>query len=927
MKSLQIWIRARQLFEVALELPKLGRETYLKDAWANDPELQSLVEQLFSLYEQQDDFLETPAIQVLFDTVLAEEPEAKVWLPVSENQQIGPYRIMKPIGSGGMSTVYLAERTEGSITHQVALKLMLWDASATELLRRFQVERQILATLNHPNIVRVIDSGITERGQPYLVTDYVEGLAIDRFCNERRPDIDARLRLFRQVCDAVSHAHQNLVVHRDLKPSNILVTAEGVPKLLDFGIAKLLREGADQTRTNMRSLTPSYASPEQIKGEPIGVANDVYTLGVLLYELLTSQSPYPGLKSTPYLIAQIICESEPLPLSQVAPKFARQLTGDLDTIVLKALRKEPNRRYASVEQFSEDIRRHLGGLPVGARKDTLWYRTTKFLKRNFIAVGAGTLAIVSLLGGLGATAYQAQVARHRFEQLRKLSNSFLFEFHDAIAELPGAIPARKLVVSRALEYLDSLASEARDDESLQLELATAYRKVGDVQGYSHQPNLGNRTGAIASYRKMLAILEPLSHRSPTKEAVQHSLADGLGHMGVVLLFTGHTAEAAERCRSAVQILESLAKNHPQETRLLSDLAYAYNNLGYVTRDTDPTASLRSFLNTRTINLKLLALKPGDFAVWHYLANDHLHLGIAQRDSGELEAAATSFGKALTLLKGLLLRKHERTKSTSRLAIVYLELGVVHLRMGRALQAIADFNRYLLLLQVLVKEEPKNADLISQLSIAYFSLGDAQLLLNEPARALKDYRHALAWNERLATVDPKNTNFLEHQTLAWIGIARASQSLGNSRVASEKFTQAIGILQGVTKADPATLLMQAELANALFYRGKFRASLPKHDGAADDLQAAFALRELLEKRKPMELKNRAHLAEIAFTLGNLYGSSTSKEQMKHPQACDWYQRAEFRWQVLRNRHYLWGQYAEESAATAQEVARCTEIRHG
>ena len=416
----------------------------------------------------------------------------------SKGYRLGAWAIVREVGRGGMGAVYLAKRADGEFEKEVAIKVLKRGTDTEEVLRRFRAEREIVARLDHPNIARLLDAGTTDDDLPYFVMDYVKGKPLTEYANEHQLSIAERLKLFRVVCGAVSYAHQNLVIHRDLKPGNILVTERGEVRLLDFGIAKLVQqtdaEQCDVTLADLRLLTPEYASPEQIKGEPVTTASDVYSLGVLLYELLTGERPYKLTKRTTDEITRAICEQEPQKPSTVAKNDGRSklqvpssklLRGDLDNIVLKALRKEPVRRYPSVEQFSEDLRRYLEGLPVRARKDTVGYRTGKFVRRHKIGVAAVAMIVLVLLGGIIATTREWREAKAerakaeaRFDILRKSSRTMISEIHGALQNLSGTLEARKLLLQRATEQLDALAAEAGDNMRLQLDLATAYQNIG-----------------------------------------------------------------------------------------------------------------------------------------------------------------------------------------------------------------------------------------------------------------------------------------------------------------------------------------------------------------------------------------------------------------------------------------------------------------
>ena len=425
------WARVKELFEAAVELDSNQRAAFLDKECGGDESLRVEIESLLKSDELTGDFIEEPAFAIPGDLFPDNGEEPFV------GRHFGAYQVIREIGRGGLGAVYLAARADDEYRKQVAIKVIRRGLDTDDIIRRFRNERQILAQLDHPNIARLIDGGTTDDGLPYFVMEYVNGEPINAYCDANALPTTERLTLFRKVCAAVTYAHQNLVIHRDLKPSNILVTQSGEPKLLDFGIAKLLGTGDElftQTIPALRVMTPEYASPEQVKGEKIMTTSDVYSLGVLLYELLTGQRPYRLKTRTPEEIARAITEQEPerpstavthagsSPQSAIRnPKFLR---GDLDNIVLMAMRKEPARRYSSVGQFSEDIRRHLTGLPVVARKDTVAYRTSKFVNRHRIGVAAASLVLLSLLGGIVATLIQVRTA-HRERAKAEAISGFL----------------------------------------------------------------------------------------------------------------------------------------------------------------------------------------------------------------------------------------------------------------------------------------------------------------------------------------------------------------------------------------------------------------------------------------------------------------------------------------------------------------------
>ncbi|HMB89835.1 MAG TPA: serine/threonine-protein kinase, partial [Rhodothermales bacterium] len=436
--------RFERLFKAAQMHPPGERTAFLDAACADDPTLRQELESLLAADDEAEAeaFMGTPAASLTggFSEGVAASPSHDTLI----GQQVGAYMVRRRLGSGGMGDVYLAERSKPFRSY-VAIKIIRRGMDTREVLLRFEMERQILAALNHSHIARLLDGGMTDDGLPYFAMEYVEGEPITAYCDKNRLNVEERLHLFQVVCQAVQFAHQNLIIHRDLKPSNILVTKEGTVKLLDFGIAKLLNPGMSPvtmpvTRTELRLMTPEYASPEQVRGEPLTTASDEYSLGVILYELLTGHRPYRLTQRTQAEIIEAVCQQDPERPStrvtkteqirradgtteEITPetvgslravpveRLRRRLKGDLDNIVLMALRKEPDRRYESAAALGQDLERYLAGQPVMAHRDTRSYRLRKFVQRHRVAVVAGIVVLVSLVGGLGTTLWQASEAR------------------------------------------------------------------------------------------------------------------------------------------------------------------------------------------------------------------------------------------------------------------------------------------------------------------------------------------------------------------------------------------------------------------------------------------------------------------------------------------------------------------------------------
>ena len=543
---------------------------------------------------------------------------------------IGPYRLERLLGRGGMGAVYLARRADGHFDQQVAIKLIDLPL-ATDLFReRFRFERQILAGLAHPFIARLLDGGVTEDGEPYLAMEYVEGVSITRYCEQHRLSLRDRLMLFAKVCGAVQFAHQNLVVHRDLKPDNILVAADGAPRLLDFGTAKLLipPTGAAPgfTQHGIQSFTPQYASPEQVLGEPITTACDTYSLGVLLYVLLAGVPPYTMLEFTTAEMLRVICSQRPVkPSSAVAPPDRPTLAidADLDAIVLKALRKEPHQRYPTVEQLEADIHAWLGGQPVLARRGTWRYRAGKFIRRNKVPLAAAALLVVSVAGGVAGVMSQSRAANRqrqraeaRSEDLRQLSNSLLSEIDDAIKELPGSTPVQRLLVQRVLDHLDRMSRDAAGDRFTQLDLINAYTRLGNLQGNPYDQNIGDPSGALTSLGKALGIAGSLAAASSKDPVTLAATARAQQSRGEVLFGIGRTPEAIVSMRAAVAAFDACAAASGATADQMADAASAAGALGDqlgpggVAGLGDTAGALAAYRQSLELSHQALAREPG-----------------------------------------------------------------------------------------------------------------------------------------------------------------------------------------------------------------------------------------------------------------------------------------------------------------------------
>jgi serine/threonine protein kinase len=543
----------RSLFDKVVDLAPIDRANFLRDLQFKSPLQYKELRNLLLAHEGPSAFF---------------EQDGGIWSQVVPTdftgRRFGAYSIVKEIGRGGMGAVYAATRADEAFHKTVAIKLI----SGIVLSDSFRRERQILAQLEHPNIARLLDGGATDDGLLYLIMEYVDGKPLDKYIEEHRLGVEEILKVFLQVASAVSFAHRNLIVHRDLKPSNIMVTEQGEVKLLDFGIAKVLDPNRDETTTVAVRLTPEFASPEQIRGESISTASDVYSLGVLLYHSLTAGArPYRCTSQAVPDIMQAVLDGEPPKPSSVAPiMVAKKLKGDLDNIILKAMAKEPERRYASVEQLREDIERHLTGRPVVARGAQWSYRAGKFIRRHHFAVGATALIMLSVGSGVISTMQQRAAAESRYQSVRSLATAILFEVNESLKTVPGALPARKQAVLAAVKHLEALADRSGNDPSLNEDLASAYEQTAEIMSSLFETP---RDGAAMAAP---ALVRAIELREKLPESLK--LAETLRQLGNNHLVQGQKAQAVAAYRHSI----GTAEKQPEGEARNRAIGLAHSNL-------------------------------------------------------------------------------------------------------------------------------------------------------------------------------------------------------------------------------------------------------------------------------------------------------------------------------------------------------------
>jgi serine/threonine protein kinase len=800
------WKRVQDLFLEAADLDPKRRPAFLDAACGADRELRQEIESLF-----QYDTSETQPLTAAVNEAVESLSEARTMT----GRRIGPYRLTELLGSGGMGDVYLAVRDDGQFEMRVAIKFVRAGLDSRVALERFRHERQILARLDHPYIAKLLDGGTDEDGRPYLIMEYVEGTPIHAYCAARQFTAEQKCELFIKVCEAVGYAHRSLVIHRDLKPGNILVTGDGVPKLLDFGIARLLtpEDPATGTKTIFspgvlaRPLTPDYASPEQVRGEPLNTTTDVYSLGAVLFELLTGARPHEIGSYTTNEIERAVCLEEVRKPSAKAPgQAAKRLAGDLDNIVLMALRKEPQRRYQSAAELKEDLQRHLKGLPVRAREDTTWYRTGKFMRRHRFSVMASALVALALVGGIISTnlerrradeqrdaaiaeraeaeaqrriavrehrtaeeqrdaaiaarqvaeakSAEADVQRRRAEEraqaLMSLANESLLKIHDEIAVLPGAIEVRKRLVENTLQYLDRMYQRSGDDPRLNDLVIKSYIGIAGVQGSIYRPSLGDFTGALQSFRKAEAILNATLPRHPReKELLLDAVAIFQGE-GDLLRSQGREPDGVESYSKGAEAAGKLAKLFPEDRLAMLQPAIMHHALALILAGSGDKRASQHVESEIAIYSKLLARNPADEEVVQSLASAYL-VAATEAASQNRVPDALSYARTAVETREALARKHPDDVLYQRsLLMAYGRMGdlsggggVLAQNAGDRDGAVRNYRLALAIAERLHAADSKNNLASSDLQMVLTRLGQALDGSDEIDESLASLRRAEA----------------------------------------------------------------------------------------------------------------------------------------------------------------------------------------
>jgi eukaryotic-like serine/threonine-protein kinase len=911
------WSQKKKLFHAAVELAPEDREAFLTLSCGNDDLLRRDVSALLTAHECAGDFMHKPALEA-GGLVTNEEIHNP---PAFTGQRIGSYRTIRELGRGGMGTVYLAARSDESFDKLVALKLIKRGMDSDAIIKRFVMERQILAHLDHPNIARLIDGGTTGDGLPYFVLEFVDGMTITRFCDQYRLNTTERVKLFRQVCGAVQFAHQNLIVHRDLKPSNIIVTADGTPKLLDFGIAKLLSgaSSTEATATIHRALTPEYASPEEFRGLPVTTSGDVYSLGVVLYELLSGHRPFTFESRLADDVVRKITTSQPIKPSVIISrieaarqtdaephshtpdeisrvrdgnldKLRRRLVGDLDNILLKALRKEPERRYASVVEFSEDLRRHLDGLPVLARSDTLSYRTSKFITRHKASVAAALIVVLTLIAATLLTGWQARVAQQgraraerRFGEIRKLSNSLVTEVQSSLTTVPGTASTQRLLAKKSLDYLDALAQDEDRDVGVLGELALAYLNVGSLQAWT----LFDNAGALQSYQKAVAIQRQRVLLAPNNPTTKKDLAFGIFKLSEAYEGLSRHEELFQACDEIIQLQKTLLAGDPDNQDLLGGLGGSYERRGgflrTFKRGEEAKADFHSALVSIQRQIKLGRETARDPQARVNLSFAYIQQGSALNDLGELQNAADSYQSA-----------------------------------GQIAQDV-------------YRENPELIQALRVVSSSHNRRGDALTALGDYRGALDDYRYALKTVTEARAGNPNSSELSYNEAKDTVKVGIALYKIGEESESFELVRKGLALSRKYMTEDrnrSATIIYGTELfqQSADFLAGKGRQT-----EAIAVYQEALQMLERLASETSQDSGVRNLIANYKAATGDIYASFDLKTRTINPtsqtallQARREYQQSLDTLRTLQEQSFSFSDLEVRLAEVSQKLSACDAL---
>lgn len=869
------WREIEDCFDRVADLSADARNRVLADV---DADVRDEVQSLLACHDRPANFLQDA---IGDQAKIIVQGSTENWI----GKRLGPWRINGVLGQGGMGTVFDAGRDDEHYKQRVAIKLVKLEMDSELGRSRFVRERQILAALHHPFIAKLLDGGATADGLPYLVMEYIDGRPLLDYAREHDLSVEQRVRLFRDILSAVAFAHQKLIVHRDLKPSNILITPEGTPRLLDFGIARLLEQDLDNAmpaETLMVSglMTPGYASPEQVRGEPVAPASDIYSLGTILFELLTDTPAHVLSAQSAAEIVRVVCHDGVPKPSDVAPeRVSRKLRGDLDVIVLTALQKDPARRYTSAEAMAEDLLRYQEGLPIRARPDSFVYRAGKFARRHAGAVIAGLLAVVALTAGIVTTAIQARRAERRFQEVRQLANRFLFDFENQLHDVPGAIKAREMVVATSLEYLNRLAADAGNDRPLLDEIAQAYEKTGDIQGWPPAANLGHFRDALATYGKALALYQRVLDAQPNDPRLQLRMSRCYSHMSETYVQANQLQEAAEAARKANEFATAALKRLPADAdaRMLQSGALRVRALA-LSRQGNAGAAIPLF--QEAVQLLESQVRDGlpraNFVLSTVLGN----LARAQERRGQLEEALRSIDRGIALQEKILAENPGSATGRRNLHVSTQSKGGLlgandRPNLGRPKEALAVYERSYEIAKRIFDADPNDALARTDYALSMGKIADL-VARTDPRRSLDLSEKAITALRQNASAD----DLVRLEAAYLISTSEPLHALGDRNATQDHLLRARVILKRLLAATPQAVDLQSDLADIEAGLADLERERRAWKEATSAYQRSLELVEPLARAHPDNLRMQWQLAGVYDRMADNATAAASREEAVH-----------------------------------------------
>ena len=881
------WRHVEEIFLAALEKEGDTRAQYLDEVCRGKPQLRAEVESLLAHARGGTGVLES----------LVSEAANKLPAPRDKfiDSKIGPYRILRRLDEGGMGVVYLAERSDEHYVQTVAIKLVKSGMDSREIVNRFRAERQILANLTHPNIAAILDGGSTEDGLPYIVMEYIGGQPITEFAGAGQLSVRERIQLFLPVCLAVHYAHQKLVIHRDIKPGNILVTAEGNPKLLDFGIAKLLADDSPiaqgLTITGMRAMTPDYSSPEQIRGESLSTSTDVYSLGVVLFELLTGSHPYSTKGLTPSQLEHLVCAGDrgkPSETAGLPNRLARELRGDLDNIVLMALRTESERRYKSAEQLAEDLTRYLNGQPVIARTDTPFYRAGKFFRRHWTGTAAVLAILATMAVGTIVATREARMAQARADEMQKLIESVVVKTNDDLTNLPQSTEVRAALLKNTIENLDRLAKEPGIPPKLLMQISSAYVQAGIVQGLRvGTANVGHEEEALRSMEKAVQVAEQAAAKGSSDPDLPHVRLTAHLRLAQIQLLLGDLAKAQVNYTAALNLAKAWEAAKPTDPLRRQELATDF--AGMADLEIRLGQVHESVANYRAA---LGVLEPIDAGSPEQIRETagvcYRNLGVALTDVGPLAAALDAYRSASKIREGLVEQYPSNVRYQRRLEVTYVDIGLVlgsERGMGDPATAAVYMTKAREIAERLAKLDSSNNQAKEDLAGVYENIGQVQSGLN-PAAAVDWFLRSVAITRELLEISPVS---VDYRVSLGMQEREVAEALGRTNRIPGALSHALASRDGLInliRSQPPRKDFSGDLMKSYCVLADVQHQARDDAGASLSQQAAMRLFNVVEAGED-DLESDYSLAKCYDVFSRIDAAHSS----------EWIQKSDERWQRL------------------------------